>query len=538
MDATLQKVLKLMASAESPEVRRAAARIVTELAPADDESHETIRRALDDVDSGVRLLALQAVGKLKIQDALPLLLRRIEGGGDEASEAANAAAKLGAKAAKALQDMMPKVAPGLRRYIAAALGSAGTASGDAAAVEFLLDNDPGVVASAVRSLISQVPTLSPAKKQSLADQLSHLLKDAKSKLPVASEAAAVRLLAVVGDKRSEPLLWDRCMAPHPAEIRAAALQALGGIAEKPGKDHLKNLFACAIEADFRVVAPALMILQHQAVTDRALEDWLGLFKAPDVAVRRLALDRLANRDVPEVAAVLVPELTHPDRAYREAVLARLAAMSSGQKALQAALLGAATPDAAWSLARALTPFLKGFSKTHLDKIFIQASKYLDAGDRRSEPMFFVLREADAAALRERLEERAVASRKKKDYEAALAYLKLLARDPAIGFALRLELACCGLKLSNKELAVDARDNDPCLGQFAHLIQGYETELTKALDKTKWLESEDLFYLGFHFIEKDGVPRRFGGAVLQMLLNRSPKSKIAKDAKAKLKAAGV
>ena len=176
------------------------------------------------------------------------------------------------------------------------------------------------------------------------------------------------------------------------------------------------------------------------MADRTLDDWLGLFKAPDVAVRRLTLDKLTDRDSPEVAAALLPEMTHPDRAYREAVLARLAAMTAGQKALQAALLDAATPDAAWSLARALTPFLKDFSKAHLDKVFAQACKYLDAGDRRSEPMFFVLREADAAALRERFEEKAVACRKKKDYEGAMAYLKLLARDPAIGFALRLELA--------------------------------------------------------------------------------------------------
>ena len=46
MDATLKKVLKLMAPAEPPDVRRAAARIVTELAPPDDESRETIRRTL------------------------------------------------------------------------------------------------------------------------------------------------------------------------------------------------------------------------------------------------------------------------------------------------------------------------------------------------------------------------------------------------------------------------------------------------------------------------------------------------------------
>ncbi len=537
MDATLKKMLELLDPAEPANVRHAAVVVLTQLAPSDAAVHQAIDRVIDDVDAGVRVSALQAVGKLKIQDALPKLLARIEKGGEEASEAANAAAKLGARAAKALQDMMPKVAPGLRRYIAAALGSAGTASGDAAAVEFLLDNDPGVVASAVRSLISQVPTLTAAKKQSLATQLLEMLKDAKSKLPVASEAAAIRLLAAVGDRRAEPALWDRCVAPHPAEIRTAALQALGGLSEKPSKEQSKRLFACAAESDFRVVAPALMMLQHQTVSDRALGDWLGLLKAHDVAVRRLALEKLKDHDSPDIAAALLPEMSHPDRAFREAVLARLAAMTAGQKALQAALLDAANPDAAWSLARALTPFLKDFSSAHLDKIFAQACKFLDAADRRSEPMFFVLREADAAALRDRLETKAVARRKKEDYEGAMAYLKLLARDPAIGFAIRVELACCGLKLSNKEISPDARGNDPCLGQFTHLVQGYEAELTKALDKTKWLEPEDLFYLGFHFIEKDGTPRRFGAAVLQLLLNRSPKSKLAKDAKAKLKAAG-
>lgn len=538
MDATLKKVLKLLDANEPADLRQAAALVLAELAPADGEVHAALVKALDDSDSGVRLRAIEAVGKLKVQDALPTLLARIEGGGEEASEAAHAAAKLGARGAKALQEMMPKVSPGLRRYIAAALGSAGTASGDAAAIEFLLDKDPGVIASAVRSLVSQVPTLSPAKKNSLAEQLLHLLKDAKTKLPVVSEAAAIRLLAAVGDQRAEAVLWDRCLAPHPADIRTASLQALGGIADKIGKEHLKRLFICAAERDFRVAAPALMMLQHQTASDKTLGDWLGLLKAPDVAVRRLALDKLADHDSPAVAEALVPELSHPDRSFRDAVLARLTSMSSGQKALQAALFEAANPDAAWSLARSVAPLLKNATRPQLDKYFTQACTYLTANDRRADAFFFLLREANSADLRERLEEKAVALRKKKDYDTAMAYLRLLARDPSIGFDIRFELASCGLKLSNKELAESARANDVCLGQFHHLIQGYEDELTKALDKAKWLEPEDLFYLGFHFIEKDGVPRRFGGNVLKLLIKRSPKAKLAKDAKMKLKGAGV
>jgi len=56
-------------------------------------------------------------------------------------------------------------------------------------------------------------------------------------------------------------------------------------------------------------------------------------------------------------------------------------------------------------------------------------------------------------------------------------------------------------------------------------------------KAKWLEPEDLFYLGFHFAEKEREEKKFGGEVLHLLVKRSPQSKLAKDAKSKLKREG-
>ena len=70
------------------------------------------------------------------------------------------------------------------------------------------------------------------------------------------------------------------------------------------------------------------------------------------------------------------------------------------------------------------------------RLFNQACKYLEAEDRRADPLFFVLREADAKDLRDRLAERALALRKKKQYAGALLYLRLLGRDPALGEELR------------------------------------------------------------------------------------------------------
>jgi hypothetical protein len=115
---------------------------------------------------------------------------------------------------------------------------------------------------------------------------------------------------------------------------------------------------------------------------------------------------------------------------------------------------------------------------------------------------------------------------------------LLIRDPSSGFPIRLELACCGVKVSSRDLSAEARASDPCLQQFATLCQGYEGELSAQLEKIKWLEPDDLYYLGFHFAEQGGQQKQFGGKLLRLLMKRSPRTKLAQAAKSKLRGAGL
>jgi len=102
----------------------------------------------------------------------------------------------------------------------------------------------------------------------------------------------------------------------------------------------------------------------------------------------------------------------------------------------------------------------------------------------------------------------------------------------------LELACVGLKLSSRELSAESRAADPCLGHFGHLLQQDEAELVKQIEKTKWLEPEDLYYVGFHFAEQQGRARKFAADVLKLVVKRSPRSKVAQAAKSKLKSAAL
>ncbi len=444
MTDTTKKILRLLQPDQPLDVRCAAALVLGEVGRKDAELTRALCNAVKDDEASLRMQAIKAVGKLRIDAALPHLLERIKEGGEEAEQAAQEAAKLGAKGTRALQELMPKVAPGLRRYIASALAAAGTASAETAAVAVLLDRDPGVVEAAGRSLLAQVPSLTPAHRKALADQLLELTGNKKEPLSPSSESAMMRLLAALDDPRAEAVLWERIVPPHSLEVRAAALQALGKWASSPSKEQLKRLFACATDRDFRLAAPALVLLKNLPVAERTVPEWLTLLQAPDVAIRKLALDKIGDRDTAEVAGALLEQLHHPDRSLRDGALARLTRLKQGQKALTAALLEAETPDSAWMLARAQTPFTRSYPPEWREKVFTQACEYLESGDRRADPLLFLLREADPGELRQRLEDRAIHWRKKKAYETSLSYLRLLIRDPASGFPIRWELACGGL----------------------------------------------------------------------------------------------
>jgi HEAT repeat protein len=538
MTDTTKKVLRLLHPDQPLEVRCAAVLVLSEIGGKDAELARVFCEALKASEARLRMHVIQAVGKLRIEAALPHLLERIQEGGEEAEQAAQAAAKLGAKGTRALQELMPKVAPGLRRYIASALAAAGTASAETAAVAVLLDRDPGVVEAAGRSLLAQVPALTPAHRKALADQLLALISNKKEPLSASTEVVVLRVLAALDDPHTEAVLWERIVPPYPLEVRTAALQALGKWATSPTKEQLKRLFACAADSDFRLAAPALVLLKDLPVSERTVPEWLTLLQASDVAVRKLALDKIGDRDTAEVAKALLQQIQHPDRSLRDSALARLTQLKQGRKALTTALLEADSPDRAWMLARAQAPFVRTYPAEWREQVFAQVCDYLESNDRRADAFLFLLREADATELRQRLEDRALYWRKKKAYETALLYLRLLLRDPSSGFPIRLELACCGLKVSPHDLAPEARASDPCLQQFATLCQGYEAELSAALEKIKWLSPEDLYYLGFHFAEQAGQQKQFGGKVLRLLVKRSPRTKLAQAAKRKLRGAGL
>ncbi|QEL18183.1 HEAT repeat domain-containing protein [Limnoglobus roseus] len=538
MDIPAKKLLKLLSDAVPVEVRAASTLVVGELGLRDAEVAAAVAELLTDPAAEVRTNAIKAAGQLKIEKSLPVLLERISHGGPEASLAAEAAAALGAKGVKGLQDLMHKVVPGVRKYIAAALTSAVSHTGDAAGLAVLVDHDPQVAASASSAIIAKIPTLTPDRKAELAKELTALVKNKKKPIPATSEVPVARLLVALNQPAAAEVMWDRILLPHPPEVRTMALQAVGGWTPSPNKEQLKRLFHCASEPDFRIAAPALAILNKLPVTDKTLEDWIALLHAPDIAARRLAMDKIGDRDTNEVAEGLLAQFHHSDRSVRDTARSRLQKLKSGRKALVKGLIESQGHDETWQFARTIATFGKELTPSARTEIFETTCAYLEKSDHRTDPFLFVLREIDAGELQDKLVEQAVGLRKKKKYDAAMTYLKAVARDPSVGFAVRLEIALNGLKVSRKEADPHSRESDPCLRNFDTLFQQDAEQLVKELDKAKFLDEEDLFYVGFHFAEQIGRPQQLGVDLLKLVVKRNPKSEAGKSAKNKLKSVGA
>jgi HEAT repeat protein len=538
MDISAKKLARLMRPDQPIEVRGSAVVVAAELGVKDPEIAAELLERLSDESDAVRIQAIKAAGKLKITKALPVLLERVTLGGEEAKLSAEAAAKLGAEAVRKLQDLMNTVSPGLRRVVAVALTGAGGAAADAG-VRVLVDKDPQVAAASASALAGRIPNMPADQKAKLARELVTLLSDKKARLTPQAELPVIKVLAALHDPEAADVLWDRAMPPYTPEVRAAALAAVGGMAtESPTKEQMRRLFACAAEPTFAVAAPALLALSKLPVTDKALPDWLKLFDAPDVAARKLALEKVGDRDTPEVADAILSQMDHHDRNIGDLARKKLSKLTHGRDRLGKALLDAADADEAWQLARSVAPFAGEFPPKSQEAIFAAAAKYTVAADHRADALLFLLKEIDAGGLRDRLFDHAVNLRKKKDYEGALKFLKVLTRDPASGYPIRLEAAMCGLKRSAKEISTDSRANDPCLRLFEQTLGQHAAETVKTIEKAKWLDESDLFYAGFHFVERLGTEKEFGASLLKLVVKQWPKSKPAAAAKNKLKSAGA
>ena len=110
-------------------------------------------------------------------------------------------------------------------------------------------------------------------------------------------------------------------------------------------------------------------------------------------------------------------------------------------------------------------------------------------------------------------------------------------DAAIDDDQRFVLAVLGLETLGQGILRASAADAPVLEQFARLYhRGYP--VAKKLAREKEVGDEDMYALGFRLLEsKEGVDQEFGAELMQGIIDERPRSKLAKNARNKLKLAG-
>jgi hypothetical protein len=546
-DSLSKRVLDCLVH-ERVEVRCAAALVLGVVGKGDAEVGRALAAQLADPNPMVRRFVLDALESAGVRGLAKQLTPLLESSDAEVRErAVRLLAAQGAQAASALEkELAPGHPQAARRQAARLLVERGTADALDALLEHIADAEIGEVV--LQLLRSHVIDHGEAKaKALLAARADAGVKKLGGKR-IADEAvprvaALLRVLGYLADPKSFPTLITHGRPGHAEAVRLAAVAGLRRlVANGHGKAEgaaVLALIEWADDADPAVARAAVDTLRGAHVPDGAVKAFAGLARAQNPDARRLATERLAALSGKSAIPELLARLAGDDHGLREAAQRSLAGAPESTGAVAEALAGATSEEQARRLA--------GVLRAHGDRVPAKViASFAAAVARRAakeeSPVVAVLVDAlshlSPEAWATLLFERAARLRKVDKHGDAFSALRPLAHAKVnLSDEQRFTIGVLGLKAGGKNLLRSARGADPVLVQFAQLVDtGFP--VAQKLTKQKDVELDDLFTLGFNFVESsDENEKGLGVELLEHVVGAQPRGKLGVAAKNKLRLAG-
>jgi hypothetical protein len=372
---------------------------------------------------------------------------------------------------------------------------------------------------------------------------------------VFEEGLLLRLIGYMARPSAMPLLIAHAEDDRPRSIRLAAIAAMRRIvasSEAKGTEKaIEVLIDLAGGDDLAVAQSAVDTLRGARIPERLAKQFAGLAKSKNTAAQKLAMERLPAGGGASAVKALIDALGGNDPTARDAAARGLAKAPEAVLPLARALIAASNADIARRYAGALRAHRGHVSTAALDELATQAQEHLDLHARGKSNADTILLErvlvetlADVAPARhvELLFEHARKLRKGGKSIEAFGALKPLLRshadlDAAIDDEMRFFMAVLGLQALGQGILRATGADAPVLEQFARLAaRGYP--VAKKLAREKDVGDEDMYALGFRLLEsKDGQDQELGSELMQGIIEERPRSKLAKNARNKLKLAG-
>lgn len=533
--------IRAMLSDDRADRRYAAAIVLAELKVKDPATIKALAEAVEGEDRRLGRYALQALTEAKAVRTIPLVVRRLVDPDPELRHAAEMfLLAVGDAATDELQRQLKDGLPELRRAAASVLSKLGGRTGLDVLVDSIDGTDPAQLDQTRAALARAVATLDGRSAQAFATKLQARCSKCVAKGDVEGASTILRVLGELKDVDTSRFLQGFAGADQPPAIRRGALGGLArtlseGRAGKAREALVGELLGCLFEDDYEnVVRPALAALHGCPMTPAHEKALVKLLDAPQVSARQLAIRKLGELGTAAAAKALVRVLAAGDHASRGAAREATAKLPKVAPLLVDALLEATTADAARAIATALRSRAAELGPADRARLAEGALDALVGGLSRADAMAEIARHASGSILCETAVERARKLKKKGDTKAAVALLRTVAALPGFDDAARYELAVMGLTGSSGPVVRVARSTDPVLSPFQALLRsGFP--VTNKLAKEKALGDEELFFLGFAFAEShDDAERELGCDVLRIVADRSPRSKLGKSAKNKIR----
>lgn len=347
--------------------------------------------------------------------------------------------------------------------------------------------------------------------------------------------SSMRLLGQLGRPESRRWLFKFVGPEHHPTLRSHALVALLRCLREQDlrKEEYADLLPVLEEAEFsEVTRLTLELLDQHQLPDHSRALLSRLLESPHSDVQKFALRKMADFSTPATVRTLIEQLGDADYRRRDIAAGSLRKMPEARAALVKELLVCEEPSKAWSIAELLTSLPGKWRQDNLDALWKRLQVAISAEDRIQTAFLHVLKKADADHVYGQLAAQGARLIKAKKYKEGLAFLMPLKDFAEFRPEDKFQVALAQLKLHSHTVA--SHRHHPAVELFTDLYRNSAFPLFEVLKKEKSLAPEEYFALGFTLVEHAGDERQLGRDLLEHVASKSPRTKIGKGAKNKVK----
>jgi HEAT repeat protein len=530
MDKTLEQLLSLVDKG-TVEQRSAALVVLGALRLHNSRMLKIAGAALESPNPIVKDYALRYFEETQPKEAVPLLARLLENSDKDTLERA---VKLLAHAGEAaVAPLLQRAATASRSWQLNAARVLSAVRGKAALkglLQMLLSGTDEFNKTVCDLMTPWIREMDEKERSRLYDELELFIARLHVKEQRPAVVSSIRLLGQLGFPQARRRLFGFVGREHHPMLRSHALAALLHCLgkEELRKEEYAKLFPLLEEAEFSEVARlAVDLLDAHELPEDSRATLSRLLTSPHAAVQQFALRKMGDVGTPATVRTLIEQLGDPDYRRRDIAAHSLHKIPEARAALIKELLACEDASKAWSIAELLVSFEGKWRQDNVDALWKRLQKAIEAEDRIQNSFMHVLKKADGEYVYDRLAAESARLFKAKKYKEAVAFLIPLKEFPAFKPEHKFLLGVAQLKAHPQR-------QQPAVELLIDVYRNSAFPLFESLKKEKKLAPEDLFSLGFTFAERPGAERDLGKSLLEHVAAKSPRTKMGKSAKNKLK----